>query len=1307
MKHLNYLMALLITMLWGTGVAKADVVKNYKVDFNTTIDTKEHDFKVASGWDHIVDSYESDDDYSSETYYVDYTYFPTVGIDGGGGLKIGSQTIGDGWYSSTVYDLLVTPAITGTSSIYVKKVSSSSNIYVYKVTTDANGKLKRGAAISIDTGNLTTTDFTKVEIPAQEGERIGIRGYNVYIDDFEAEQVEYTLKKSLKVTSLVKVGNTSYDIDCDETNHFPITVKATIVNNGDFTINPGDENYSLSLLAKIKGVETEACTQPIAESIAPGDKLDVEISASLDYKVFNDRFGYYVRDNISKTTSSSVFYEPTPYVPVMELRTSDNSKVTSTDAFPYGMVAEPVTKTFRLRDTGAAPLNVTSITVPDGFAVEPGAPLTIAAHGEQMLNLTFTAATPGVFSGNVVISADNVPDITFAVSGTVLDTSKYFVNFEDNKLPAGSICEDNWSLKQRDYLSGDNAYFLSNGTRGSENKFITPLLRVAEGEKMTVDVARTNYSISGDDVYLKVYYSTDRNTWTLAKEIMGSELSTKRANSYDYSLGELTTFVIDNVPAGEYYIGFAAGYTSIDNIYGFEKVDVAHDLMVSSTGMPSTGMVNNRFTAKMNVKNINADAEAAGSYTVALYVDGEKVAEETETPEIAANGTASFQLSYTPHAAGTYPAYIELKNAADNYSLKTAASDVTIAAEMSSFSVQVGKASGTKSSDVPIYFFNGDNMLGADCDILYTADMLKAYGISEGQKISSITYSGVPASSKSYKLSSLYACVGAVDEATYAASENEDGMSKVTLVEDAQYEFKSDVPYGTEILLPEPITWDGVKGIRVRTHVKSDGYVKVYYDVDADYKTAYYKTGSSSSFRETNTPVASFGIVADPSTVSGKVACGDAPVADATVTLTNGDVYYTATTAEDGTYSMPVYQNSKKYVLTVAAEGFDEYTEADSLDVKADVTKDVQLVKTFVSVSGTVTYRKTPLAGVEVKLARQGDEAMVAVTDAGGKFVFDNVRHSQNYAITATKEGYSDYAGKDSVAVETADVELPAVVMFKPMAKVVAVVKDGETPVADAKFSFSTLNTEYGSQLNGSLGDEGKINAVLPQDVNYMLTIEKPGYETYALADSVSFGPEYDFGVIQLKPLTERIVVDGADYVAYSSEKALDFSTAEGLKAYVVTEVKPKNDAAYVVLEEVTKVPAYTGVLLKAAAGAYTVRVAVDAEAVEKNLLEGTGDYEFASTENSVWTLAKDDKNVAAFTTAEETVVPSNSAFLRYESSVEYIYLDENDVPEVDGIRGASYGTLDLNAPMYNISGQKVGKDYKGIVIQNGKKYSK
>jgi hypothetical protein len=31
-------------------------------------------------------------------------------------------------------------------------------------------------------------------------------------------------------------------------------------------------------------------------------------------------------------------------------------------------------------------------------------------------------------------------------------------------------------------------------------------------------------------------------------------------------------------------------------------------------------------------------------------------------------------------------------------------------------------------------------------------------------------------------------------------------------------------------------------------------------------------------------------------------------------------------------------------------------------------------------------------------------------------------------------------------------------------------------------------------------------------------------------------------------------------------------------------------------------------------------------------------------------------------------------------------------------------GAVDYNKPVYNLSGQRVGREYKGVVIQNGKK---
>ena len=357
-----------------------------------------------------------------------------------------------------------------------------------------------------------------------------------------------------------------------------------------------------------------------------------------------------------------------------------------------------------------------------------------------------------------------------------------------------------------------------------------------------------------------------------------------------------------------------------------------------------------------------------------------------------------------------------------------------------------------------------------------------------------------------------------------------------------------------------------------------------------------------------------------------------------------------------------------------------------------------------------MTYRKAPLAGAKVTLTDDAEETLEAVTAEDGTFKFDAVRHSKSYTLKATCEKFNDYTAAEPLVVENDDVNVAEIAMDKPNANVTGVVKCGDEIVAGAKVKVTSKNT-YGMETELTTDTDGMFTVALPQDVKYMFAFEAEGYEPYALTDSVEITGDYDFGTVELKALTVDIVMPEGGYLAYSSDKALDFSVCDGLKAYVVTEVKMKNDAAYVVMAEVAKVPAKTGVILVAAAGDYTARVALDAEAVETNLLINTADEAYkakADEKNIVWTLGRTTTDKVAFTTADDIEVPQGSAYLRFAAEIPYIYINEADVPKLDGINGVSAnGALDLNAPMYDLSGQKVGKEYKGIVIQKGKKYSK
>lgn len=1305
MKHLHKLMALIAALVWWSGGVAADVVENYVCDFNTKIETSDHAFKVSSGWGHIVDSYYNEDEW--ETLYASYSYSSTSGVDGSGALYAGSQKVG--YPSTELYDLIVTPKITGTSSIKVKRSSSYSSptLKFYKVTKTGS-TYTRGDEITVDLPELSTSEYATVSIPSVEGEYIGIKASYAYLDDFAAQQAEYDLTKSMKVGAVSNATGSTYP-DCDATNHFTVTLKATITNNGDLALNPGDDGFSLSLLYVSSGDTTVLATQPIEEAIEKDASATVLLTASVPYEGHEKYSKYIVRENHGGTVGSTgVWLQPTAYLPQMDVR-YDSSKLTASDVIDYGNVQGTTSKEFTIRNSGAAPLSVTAITLPDGFECSAQAPFTVEAHKDSVVTISLLGDRAASFSGTATFSGDQVADVTFGLKGLVLDPAKFYVDFEDNQLPAGSYVEDSWSVAQCNTGSVTNKYVLSNKYQNRDDKFVTPKLLFEEGDSLTFDAGRANYNQGGEGVYLNVYYSTDRRNWTLYRKIEGSELPSTRLVSYSYYFSTPANYTVKGLPAGEYYFAFGAGYTYIDNIYGCKRVDVAHDFSISNQTLPASAMVNHEYTASVTVKNINAKAEEASSYKAELYVGEEKVAEQTGAETIEAGGETTLSLTYVPHTVGTQKAYVIVRSLLDNYAVASDTAEVSVAKEVGEAQLVVGDGKGTTTTNVPYYFYNADNAQGAQADIIYSPDMLKTYGLKAGQKISSVTYNGTATSTKEYPYLNLTVFVGTTDATDYVANTDTAELQRVALYENAPCSFTSGEPFDTQVRLEEPIVWDGEKALRVFTYAQSSTYTKVQYATDNTYKTAYYKKGSASSFSTSNTPVVTLGVAYDPFTLSGKITAAGEPVANACVKATDGNVYYSAETAEDGTYSLTIYQSARKYKFTVAAEGYEDYAAEDSIELTGDVEKNVELVKKFHAVKGVVVYKSVPVAGAKVTLTNADSENVEATTDEDGAYTLSTVYHGKKYKLAVEAEGYISYEAGDSVEVSDADVEIDTIALTKPFVEVSGTVKCGETPIAGAQYALLS-NVAGAVVVAGTTNEEGKFLIAAEQDQKYMLTVTADGYEPFMLEDSVVFTANHDFGDIQLKALSVTISVPEGKILAFSSEKALDFSALEGFKAYVVTTVEKKNDAAYTKLAEVTTIPANTGVIVVAAPGDYEAPVAKEAPAVEKNLLVSTASAPYTikfDDAYEVWALGLSDNDKPAFTTTKGTEIPQGSAYLRKTSDAEIIYLYEADVPDPDAIRSVDGGILDLNVDMFNTSGQKVDKSYRGIVIQNGKKFSK
>ncbi len=1380
MRKTNYIFAFLLSMLFGTGTASADVVANYKMDFNTAISTSAHDFKVGTGWGHVVDSYTDDEYY--ETYYVTYTYGSATGRDNSGAMFVGNQKLGTGWYATDAYDLLVTPKVTGASSIYVKQNSNSGSILFYNVTKEG-ATFKRSTKIEVDVPALSTSEWTKVEIPEIEGGgHIGIRASNVYIDDFEAASAEIEQVKAVAVNSVINKGSDSPD--CTADGKFTVNYSVKLKNIGDLPLTAGMENYSLSLV-NYSNNDAVVYTMPVADDLAVGEEKFVTLTTQLDYATYNKRMRYDVMENLTGTKCTGSWLEPVAYAPKLQLR-DKNGTIDENATYAYGMVAEATSKEFTIRNAGAAPLKVTAIELPAGFTHDATLPLNVDAHQDVNFNITLPATTPGIFSGNVVVKGEGVDDFTFAVTGSVRDASKYYEDFESGVQPAGTIMSKEWKVSQRSYEG--NKYMLTNNKRGSESLFITPLLKVSEGEMMTFDVARATYSSAYDNIFLKVFYSTDRVNWTLAKEIPSYDVTSNRSD-YNYYYGDLQNFVLDNVPAGNYYIGFGSGYMCIDNIYGFEKVDVAHDMMVSSSSLPTTATVNNRYTAEMTLKNVRSEAEAAGSYTMTLYVNNEAVA-TAEATEIGAGAETAFSMSYVPHTPGTVKAYVEFKNTADNYTLKSEEVDLTINAEVASSTKVVGNETSKDANEV-LYWMYADNEKGGLSDFYYTPEILSKFGFNAGDKITGVTFTGTPGTGKKVTKVDINVKVGLIEPTSFVPGEGLDALTSIDVVKNADFEtetYPELIPVVTNVVFPEPIVWDGTSAIRFYTYIKSNDkkYVSMKYPVDASYvNMSYYKSGSATSWSANKMPVTTFNVAMDPTTISGTVKCGDEAIANATVTLrSEDDIVYSGTTDETGAYSFPVIQTSPVYTLTVSADGYNLYTE-ENVSMTSSLEKNIQMQKSVVSVTGKVSYRSAGVAGASVSLT-SGETVLTASTGETGEYTVENVVPGLSYTLKVTADRFNDYESAEPILIEDA-MTLDEVVLTRKAVEV-----SGKVVYRNAGLQGATVTlSRSGFEQSATTGEDGtyRLEGIVP-DYSYAVKVTadkfigyesaepvavddalvlgdirltKPNYKVtgqvkwgntpvegvlvqYTGSDNWKLGvytdaegkytlenlnPEmhYLFRVIDLnkefEDITEadsifadedfeknfsvtalpvEISIPASCYATYSYKRALDLGAATGLKAYVVTEVK-KN---YIVVSEVSEIPAGTGVLLHAAGSKYEATAVESAAAPGVNMLVGvTGDDFTIGSENvgKAWALT-DDGGLSVFKSVAGTTVAKGTAYLACESSEPVIYLNAADgIRSIDG--AASIGVLDESKPMYNLAGQKVGKEYRGVVIQNGKKFNR
>ncbi len=718
-----------------------------------------------------------------------------------------------------------------------------------------------------------------------------------------------------------------------------------------------------------------------------------------DLTVTNEPIFHFV-----STLPSSKWNEPTDY----------------TTPIDFGRTNTADKKTFYVYNWGSAPLTVKSIVVPDGFTATPAEQFTVNPFDEndmsvaaQAVEITFSATEAGYYGGEMVINyvngAGEDASFTQALSGTMLDPSKFYANFEGEGWPAGSVYQSNVSSSNGGTYNAPNYYIYSSSE--TDNMFITPKLQAEAGDKIQFDAKLFSSSSYWSTGAVKVWAAATREA-VLGKEGTRELLATINTDQDEVKkiTDEYKTFEVALANAGDYYIGFeVSNRACLDEIYGLTVAPVAHELVIASSNIPTEGMQNYPLAASINIVNRGLAAEE--NYEIVLHMGDEVTTIAGEEaipmhPKYAETGK-QINLNLQSPVAGTFPVFVEVK--AGDYTVATETVQVTFADEVPmADAIAVGEKSASNKNNAIIDFYNLD---GGDKtgDVVYTAEQLNAFGITEGSKIVKFAFYGSSSSIKT--IGALTAWYGMSTGEITPGSPDKENMTEVKIAESSL-----DIVYGSNefaITLAEPLVYDGTSDLHFYFEGKKGGWASLSFDYDEAYKNLYWDGSTTAKAN----PLLYVTLVAEPATFAGTVKnAQEEAVEGAAITLVSADgdnVQYSGTTDAQGAYSISVIQANRTYAVSVVAEGYLEVTDTIAFGGE-NQTKDFTLASDFQPTDYTA------LVSTSDWLSEQGS--------VGGPVTIEGISQKEQYngSTTALIDGDVLYQVVNNLPNGTYTVELYA-----------------------------------------------------------------------------------------------------------------------------------------------------------------------------------------------------------------------------------------------------------------------------------------
>lgn len=234
-------------------------------------------------------------------------------------------------------------------------------------------------------------------------------------------------------------------------------------------------------------------------------------------------------------------------------------------------------------------------------------------------------------------------------------------------------------------------------------------------------------------------------------------------------------------------------------------------------------------------------------------------------------------------------------------------------------------------------------------------------------------------------------------------------------------------------------------------------------------------------------------------------------------------------------------------------------------------------------------------------------------------------------------------------------------------------------------------------------------------DINLTTKYEKKEVSTVCSGDGadrllLNLG-KYD-GTVSIKNLTikaegvkqESLTIPSSSFATYAAYYPVNYAKL-GLTAYAVKLNDAKDGVEFTEIPGV--VPAGVPVLLKGDANKEYALDKVDGWSPVSTDLKASDGTSASKDETTLYALSTVDGVTAFYPVKKNSPIPAKRCYLEVKSTSAKaaFYSLGTNFGETTGISSVENKVEKADASVYNLAGQLVGKDYKGLVIKNGKKF--